>query len=510
MQRAYDGYVVDGRFIEPAAYTAFLRGATAEASGDMKAALGAYADAARMDPKGVEIWTRIGEVRCHIDVRDDQADGSFARALTQDARYAPAWAAKSKCALARGDIVSAREAARPAAQLDPAADGANVLLARTREATQATATRVMLVGLTVTAREPLVAWEALGTWAEGHNDIALLTRALKETARLAPARRDDVAMGAEKLAGAGEIWAARGVAGCAAAAESDGGSVVAGHPLAARLALDDAIAMGGRAAVSARATHMRLPLDEAAGRAFLSGNRSLARELASASASADPTVSGARWVLAATGEIDLFGTARETRSDGDVPSAATFVAFASMLVHAASPEQARAMLATLVHRPIVAGDDLVVRPAVQLASHGAIVAYDLPVDGVVELAALRGQVPPPELLAAGAHGLDARHELLALALSHPDGPRARELSARLGTAAISDPIVAAAAGLMQLASGGPAAAATAQALLARYPGDPLLAEVALRLAKKTGDRDIALRARDALTALGGIFRASVR
>lgn len=509
VERAYDGHVVEGRFIEPGAYAAFLRGVTAEAGGDMKEALSEYVDAARIDPTGVEIWTRIGELRCEVDPRDDQADTFFARALKLDATYARAWAARSRCALVRGDIVGARAAARRAAELDPSADGANALLARIGGPEQVAAPRAMLVALTVTAREPVVAWDALGAWAESHNDIALWARALRETARMAPARRDDVTIGAEKLAGSGEIWAGRGVAAAAAAADGGGRSVVAEHPLGARLALDDAIAMGNGAAVSARATHLRLPLDEAAGRALLSGNRSLARELASASASADPTAIGARWVLAASGDLDLFGVAQDVRPDGRVSSAAAFVAFASVLVHAASPERLRAMLAGLAHAPIVAGDDLVVRPAVRLASHGAIAANDLPPDGVVELAALHGLAPPAELLAPGARGLDARHQLLALALLHPDGAGARDLSARLATAAISDPIVAAAGALIQRASSGLTALSTGRVLMARYPGDPLVAAVALRLAETAGDRDVAHRARDALTALGGVSRASV-
>jgi hypothetical protein len=41
----------------------------------------------------------------------------------------------------------------------------------------------------------------------------------------------------------------------------------------------------------------------------------------------------------------------------------------------------------------------------------------------------------------------------------------------------------------------------------RDPGDPLLAATALRLANKTGDSDVATRARATLTAIGGDGRA---
>ncbi len=50
---------------------------------------------------------------------------------------------------------------------------------------QASARR-LLVALTSTAREPLVAWEALASWAEAHGDVSLWSRALQETVRIAP------------------------------------------------------------------------------------------------------------------------------------------------------------------------------------------------------------------------------------------------------------------------------------------------------------------------------------
>ena len=49
VERGYGGHVVEGASIEPQAYAAFLRGAMSEADGDAKAALGAYAEASRLD-----------------------------------------------------------------------------------------------------------------------------------------------------------------------------------------------------------------------------------------------------------------------------------------------------------------------------------------------------------------------------------------------------------------------------------------------------------------------------
>jgi hypothetical protein len=136
---------------------------------------------------------------------------------------------------------------------------------------------------------------------------------------------------------------------------------------------------------------------------------------------------------------------------------------------------------------------------VELASHGVLAGAALPPEGALELAVIRGE-PPAEPLPP----LDARHRYLALALLHPDAAATRELGARLAPARASDPVVAAAASLARLAPGAPPLEADApRMLLARDPTDPLLAATALRLAERVGDRDVARRARAALTALGG-------
>jgi hypothetical protein len=133
---------------------------------------------------------------------------------------------------------------------------------------------------------------------------------------------------------------------------------------------------------------------------------------------------------------------------------------------------------------------------VELASRGLLDAALLPPDGVVELAAVRGQ-PAPAM-----EGLDARHEWLALALARSDAPRAHELSARLARVAPSDPVIAAASAIAQLDAGAAVPPNAPAALLARNPSDPLLAAVALRLAERVGDHEVATRARRVLTALG--------
>ena len=143
--------------IRPDAYSAFLRGAIAEASGHSKDAVIAYEQAARLDPESGETWTRVGEVRCRENVRDHAAEEAFARALVINPKDARAWAAKARRAVAQGDGAVARAAAGRAADLDPSADGANALLARGGVLSDAS-TREALVALTVSARDPAVAW----------------------------------------------------------------------------------------------------------------------------------------------------------------------------------------------------------------------------------------------------------------------------------------------------------------------------------------------------------------
>lgn len=503
VERAYNGDIVRGRFVQPAAYAAFLRGAIAEAGGHLNDALVAYEQAQDLDPDSAEIAARIGAVRCRADVRDPGADRAFDRASRLDPAFARAWTERARCADARGDAAAAHRAAARAAQLDPRADAANVLVARTAARGDDAATREALVSLTATARDPAVAYGALVAWAEGHGDVALWAYALEQLVQAAPSERDAVARAAEQLAGLGETGEARAVA--AAAVDVDDAPLPPRLALAARLALDEAIARGDAAALSRRATRTRLGLDEAAGRALLGARPALARSLAATQAGADPTARGARLVLAAAGGRDLTAAAAEARP-GDAPvSCAALVAFGVALVHATSaPERARAALAAIAHGPMAAGDDRVVRPAVELASRGALDAGALTPDGRIELAALRGEAP-----ASIPSGIDPRHEYLAIALSRPDGPRARELAARLAPAAVRDPVVAAAASLVLLGTGAPIARGAPRALLARDPADPLLAATALRLAEKVGDSDVARKARATLTAFDGAPRHAV-
>jgi hypothetical protein len=495
VQRVYDGDVIVGAFVEPEAYASVLRGAIAEAGGHWPDALQAYEDAASRAPRSPEVWTRIGDVRCQANPRDRGADEAIDEALSLDPQYARAWAARARCAQARGDDAGAKAAATRAAEIDPAADGSNVLLARA-DGRVDVSTRERLVALTATARDPVVAWEALATWAEARGDVALWSRALVELARRAPSRRDRIAAAAETLAGAGALGEARAVA--AAAIDAAPEPMGQGRGLAVRLALDEAIARHDADAARSRATRGRLPLDEAAGRALLAGETALARALADEQVAADPGSRGARLVRAAVSGGDLVAAASDARSGDARPSAAALVAFGVTLARLVAPARATPALRGVEADAIVDGDDLVERPAVELVSRGLMTRERLPPGGAVELAVLEGD--PRALPSQGA--LDARHEYLSLALAHPDAPRARDLAKRLAVVGSGDDLVAVASALEELAAGATIPPEAPRTLLARNPADPLLAATALRLAERVGDRDVARRARETLTALG--------
>jgi hypothetical protein len=520
VERAYGGDVVEGRYVAPEGYAAFLRGAIAQAEGRQVEALRGYRDAAERDPGSPEPWTRMAEVRCsmagrHVDHLARAPEGrpgevangerALDRALALAPGYAPAWAVRAACAEARGDGRTAREAAARAAELDPRGDGANILLARSAEGVAASAdARAVLVALTVTAADPVAAWNALALWAEAHGDVALWARALVELARRAPERRAAIARSAEELAGAGSLGEARAVA--AAAVEASESPLPADLPLAARLALDEAVARRDGAALRRRATRARLPLDEAGGRALLGGERALAHDVTAAAAAADPGALGARLVLAVADGGDLLGAAASMQP-GDTPaSAAALIAFGVALLHVAPPAEARAALAAAPRLPVVAGDDRVVRAAVDLASRGVLPGDALPPDGALELSVIAG-VPPAARRGAAdpvaaADALDLRHRYLSLALTQPDSADLRAMAERLRSVSATDPVVAAAAAIVQLTAGLRVAPDAPRALLARNPADPLLAATALRLAEKAGDADVARRAREALGVFG--------
>jgi len=520
--RVVDGRVVEGPYIPPEAYAAFLRGAIAADAGDARAALSAYVEASRFDDQDPEIWTRIAEQLCVLDPRDAHAEEALGRAFALDPAYAPAWGVRARCALARGDTAGAEAAAGRAVDSDPMADDLQLLLTRVERESRRTeaggdAVRERLLALTLVHQGHPAAWEALAAWARVHEDSTLHVRAVTELARRAPAKRAELVALAVELAGEGDLSAARQLAAAlvdaqalgvdapasGARAAPLGKSTAAG--LVARLAVDEALARGDTEKARLRATRTHLALAEVAGRALVLGDAALARALAAPVIAADPADVGARMVLAVAtwdgNAASLSGAfaGASGGTDAVVPAPAA-LEFALLLARTVSAEEARRVLAATKRGPLLAGDALVTRLAVELAARGVLVETELPLDARVELAARRLETPPAAAAPTDAP-LDARHALLAASLADPASSHARELMVRLHRARETDPVVAVAWVRILIASSQSLDVDLAARLLASDPGDPLIVVAALDLARKRGDAAVASRARASLRAV---------
>jgi tetratricopeptide (TPR) repeat protein len=378
VERAYGDRTVEGRYIGPEAYAAFLGGAIAEGSGDLATALSSYERAARLDPDSPEIWARIGTVRCSADRTDRRADRAFARALELDPLSGRAWTAKARCAGARGDEEAAVAAAKQAAAADPAADEANALVSGRRGSTADGASRRALVALTITARDKVLAWATLASWSEAHDDVALYAQALQELIALDPARRADGILAAERLSAKDHLAEARAVAG----ASVDAGEVPwpeEAHPLGYRLAIDEALIRRDGDRARERGARVRVSLEEIAARALLLDEPELARQMAGDVARAEPEALGAHLVLAASEGRDVIAVANRVE-EGRVTevSGVSLVVFGTKLVRLVSPDRARHTLAVIPHRSLLRGDERALREARELVACGALDAGVLP------------------------------------------------------------------------------------------------------------------------------------
>jgi hypothetical protein len=502
--RVMDGRVVEGRFIEPESYAAFLQGALAEEAGHLPAALGAFSVAAALDDRDPLILSRLGGVLCRMNPEDPRAAQAFARALQIDASFEPALEASARCARARGENGAAVEDAKRAAVADPLAVLPEVMLAEA----DLDRTRAELVALTLLHGVSPAAWDALAAWGVAHEDPMLVARALAVVARLAPSRKEELADRAVGLAGDGELFAARTLAAALIDAPGDRssggeGPAPAAIPLVARLAVDEALVRHDAAGAALRATRAHLGLDVVAGRALLMGDAVLARELVLPVVLADPRAEGARLVLATAafrlGERDLLARALEpSRSGGGLIAAEALLPFVQLVQRVSSTEAARRMLEAWSPLGLLAGDALVTPVAVDLAAQGTLEDTALPADARIELASRRSEVRGE---AAAKGGMDARHLLFAWALARPTDPATLELARRLAPAAGHDALIAVAMARLSLAEGRALSPAALDRLLAVDPADPLLAAAALDLAKRGGDVQAIAPARARLTAL---------
>ena len=341
------------------------------------------------------------------------------------------------------------------------------------------------------------AWDAVFDWAEGHSDVALMSYSLTRLLRRNALLQRRASSVVERFAGEGELGAARCLA--AAVVESDFFAMTdLGNGLVAELAVDDAIALGDSDLVRERASRVRLGLADVAARALLAGRPEVARDLASERARAEPTSPGARLVLASLDLDPETSLSNLADAVAESISAAVYVAFGTALMRRVPPAEARLLLQRIPHAALPSGDDLIVRAAVGLASRRLIALESLPPDGLIEIAARYGTLPPTPW---SAESLDLRHRYLALALSQPRAEETKQLRRRLAGAATRDPLVAAASAWILLGTDATMDRDAARNLLALRPTDPVLAAAALRLARRSGDTETEARAR-AWTTMG--------
>lgn len=467
--RVVDGRVIEGSFVDPSAYAAYLRGAVAEGHGDLRVALREYETAAKLDDADPEIWTRIGAVRCAINPNDLQARVALRQALIRDEDYAPAWEARASCEIARDvDRVDVERAAARAAEIDPRSSKAQTLLAQVEDRRDAQSARKRLIALTLAAGDDATAWTALGNWAGAHGDADLQQSAFSRVAELAPSQWPHVTDAVTSLAGDGALREARSLAGALADAQrrvaqvnARGASSLAGSPLVARLAVDDAITKKDSDLARSRASTGRLALDEVAARAALLGDDDLAREIADEVARSDPKNFGATAVLAA---VDASRTLATSIDSNVRISAAGFFAVA------VSRPQLQ-----VTAEPMVAGDSMVSEVAAKLGATGRVDRNRLSAEAEIEAEVRAGKVPPL------AKGLDARHRFIACAFQSAGAqPSCDSLTRHFAGIDSRDLFVNVALAHLAVARGA-GSAAWADRLLVLGPNDPLAAATAREL-----------------------------
>jgi hypothetical protein len=380
--RVYDGKIVEGRYVSPEAYAAFLRGALAEESGDLKGALSAYLIAADADEDDPEIMARIGEVRCKLDTRDADADRAFSAALKRDPTYASALAAKARCSLARGKTEEAADFARRAGAQDPKNVSIDALIVRAEAPRSDPAARERAIALTLQHGDSAAAWDALIVWGRTRRDAELVARGFEGLVHAAPARSIEAERGAVALLDGGALALARRVSSTVADAPRELGVLGPHDPTVARLAVDEALARGDRKTALARATRGHVALAEVAARALLLDQREIAGSIASTLAKADPTSSGAVMVRAA---LEGAGSTEKRRNEAfahvtDQPPEICALVFADRLAAAAGADVAKAWLAKITRTPMAARDPLAGPLAVDLAARGVLPVADLPAD----------------------------------------------------------------------------------------------------------------------------------
>jgi len=326
--RLVDGQPIAGRYLAPAGYAAYARGALAEARGDDEQALEAFGEALDADDESVELWTRVAALQCKAG-RAAAARESFAEAEELEPRYEPLWRAQARCAQAAGDWPRALEAARAAVRLDAERLPTVLLVAELFERT----------GEIEQARR----WyrTVVVRWPQS-------TRGWREFERFCDRAGDPV----------GIAWARRGRAALELRRGGAGGPV-SGQPESARTVsrwrdVDLALRSGDLAKARVLARRARLDPRQLAARAVFLGQPTLAMQQAAHLLAADPADTDSR--LAAALGADLLGRSAEVMDlvvapiDAQPPSPSGRLALAELLRRHVNDEASRAWLSAAAHR----------------------------------------------------------------------------------------------------------------------------------------------------------------
>jgi len=300
--------------------------------------------------------------------------------LALDGNNASALAAKSRCATARGRVAEGVDLAGKAAAADPANVGLAALAIRVDVSRGDPAARERAVALTAAHGEHVAAWDALIAWGSAHHDVVLVVRGLEGLVRVAPARSVELEKAALVLLAADPPLAHR-----LAVAVSDAPralSVVGPRDATvARLAVDDALAHGDKAAALARATRGHVPLAEVAARALLLDHSDLALAIATSVADADPSSTGALMVkfslrppLAARASAPPAAIPGALVDPRDQPPELCALVFADDLARTAGVETAKAWLAKVTRTPMPERDPLGIALTTSLATRGVLSA----------------------------------------------------------------------------------------------------------------------------------------
>jgi tetratricopeptide (TPR) repeat protein len=146
-----NGHQVEGRFIGPEAYAAYLQGSYEEGRDNPSGALAWYRRALALDPESPELWTRVGSIQCRNGTVDVKQAFDEARALAPE--YAAIWIEMANCEVVRGKIAEALPDALRGAALAPYDEEATSLLIRIYE----------LLGRSPDAERWRTAWRLLQT-----------------------------------------------------------------------------------------------------------------------------------------------------------------------------------------------------------------------------------------------------------------------------------------------------------------------------------------------------------